>query len=104
MTMIERTTRADGHPVVIVRRPAYFARLHYRLRARLPLWVVYRPTTREYPGMWVARMHVTRPATKPTRFVMAHDTLEGLRSVLPPGLVNFGRDPRDAPEIVEAWM
>lgn len=80
------------------------ARLHDRLRDRLPLWVVYRPVTREYPGKWVARMHLVRPCARATRFVLAHDTLEELRTMLPPGLFNLGRDIDDVAEIEEVWI
>jgi len=97
-------TRADAHPVVIVPDPGYFARLHHKLRARLPVWVIYKPITREYPGQWVARMHVVLPEIRPTRFVMSHDTLEELRGLLPPGLVKAAADPRDVPEIEETWL
>jgi hypothetical protein len=96
--------RADGYPVVRVSGPEYFARLHGRLRARLPVWTIYRPVTREYPGKWVARMHVVLPEMKPTRFVMTHDTLEALRALLPPGLVKAAADPSDPPEIEETWL
>lgn len=96
-------TRADGHPVVTVTR-AYLSKLHYRLRARLPMWVVYDQTTREYPGMWVSRMHITLPEPRPTRFVMSHDSLEELRALLPPGLSRLSRDKSDPPEVVEIWL
>jgi hypothetical protein len=82
----------------------YMASLHWRLRKRLPAWVVYRPVTREYPGRWVARMHVTLPQLKPSRFVITHDTLEELRELLPDGLVRLARDPLDLPEIEEVWI
>jgi hypothetical protein len=84
--------------------PAYFARLHGRLRARLPVWVIYRPVTREYPGKWVARLHVVLPVPRPTRFVMTHDTLEDLRALLPPGLCGAAADPADLSEIEERWF
>lgn len=96
--------RADGHPVFRVPDARYMAKLHHRLRDRLPMWVVYRPVTREYPGRWVARMHVTLPAPKPTRFVMTHDTLDELRGILPPELARLPRDPGDPPEIAEVWL
>jgi hypothetical protein len=96
--------RADGHPVVIVSSAEYFARLHDRLRARLPVWVIYHPTTREYPGKWVARMHIVLPVLRPTRFVMTHDTLAELRALLPPGLVMAARSEADPPEIKESWL
>lgn len=96
--------RADGHPVFLVPRGDYFARLHYRLRHRLPMWVVYRPGTREYPSHWVARMHIALPEPKPTRFVMTHDSCQGLRDMLPPGLTFFRRSGDDPLEIEEIWL
>jgi len=104
MTDTRTTHRADGHPVVIVPSSDYFARLHVRLQQRLPMWVVYRPVTREYPGKWVARMHVTLPEPKVTRFVMTHDTLPELRAMLPEGLTQMNRHPADVPEIEEVWL
>ena len=80
------------------------ARLHYRLWNRLPQWVIYRPTTADYSGRWVARMHVTLPVHRATRFVITHDSLEELRATLPPGLYCIGRDPEDAPVIEEVWI
>jgi len=82
----------------------YMHRLHVRLQRRLPVWVVYRPITREYPGRWVARMHITLPQLRPTRFVLTHDTLDELRDMLPPGMVQAARDPADVPEIEEVWL
>lgn len=95
--------RADGYPVVIVGQ-SHLWRLHARLQKRLPVWTIYKPITREYPGKWVARMHVVLPVLKPTRFVMTHDTLEELRALLPPGLVKAAADPSDVPEIQETWL
>ena len=96
-------TRADGWPVTIVPDAHYMARLHARLHRRMPVWTIYRPITREYPGVWVARMHVILPALKPTRFVMTHDSLEELRGILPPGLVRLATYPGELPEIEETW-
>jgi hypothetical protein len=95
---------ADGRPIVTVGSADYFARLHHRLRERLPMWVVYHPFTREYPGSWVARMHVTLPEPKATRFVVIHDSLEELRTILPPGLTRMARHANDLPEIAEVWL
>jgi hypothetical protein len=27
---------------------------HNRMMDRLPMWVVYRPITKDYPGLWIA--------------------------------------------------
>ena len=96
--------RADGHPVVLVPNGEYFARLHYRLRHRLPMWVISRPGTREYPYHWSARMHVALPDPRPSRFVMTHDTRQGLRDMLPPNLTFMRRSNDDAPKIEEIWL
>jgi hypothetical protein len=96
-------TEAPRRAAVIVSRE-HLARLHHRLRERLPIWTVYRPVTREYPGVWVARMHVALPQPRHTRFVMTHDTLEGLRANLPPGTFRLPRDLDDPPEIEEVWV
>lgn len=101
MTVYRRT---DGHPVILAPKPDYFTRLHYRLRDRLPMWVVYNTTTREYPGKWVARMHLSFPKAGPTRFVIVGDTLEDVRYALPDGVVCIGRKKGDAQEIVEVWL
>lgn len=85
---------------------AYFWRLHWRLRDRLPMWVVHRPDLPPgaYHGQWVARLHVALPDPKPTRFVITHAGLPYLRAALPPGVVRLGRLAEDAPEIEEIWL
>jgi hypothetical protein len=90
-------------PDPIIVKQGYMARVHWRLRARLPMWVVYRPITREYPGQWVARLWVTLPEDKPSRFVITHDTLEELRTIIPAD-VRLMRNPDDPPEIEETWI
>lgn len=101
-----RFMRHDGHPVIKIENPSYFERLHHKLaiRNRLPMWTVYDTTTREYPGKYVARMFVTLPGVKATRFLILHDTLEELRAMLPRGLFWMDRKHEDAPEIVEVWL
>ena len=100
------STRSDGYPVIRVKSAGYMTKLHQRLaaRGRMPMWVIYRPTTREYPGQWCARMFVAAPKGKPTRFTMTHDSLPELRSILPEGLMRFPRDPSDPPHIEETWF
>lgn len=100
----ERKGLSEMIPVVRVPSADYMARLHWRLQRRLPMWVVFGPGTREYPHHWVARMHVTLPETKATRFVITHDTLSELREILPPGLVCLPRYRGDPPHLVEVWL
>jgi hypothetical protein len=85
-------------------RIALATSVHDRLLHRLPMWTIYRPVTREYPGWWVARMFLTRPECRRTRFVIARSTLSDLRAALPPGLSMLARDPNDVPEIEESWF
>ena len=91
-------------PVVRVPHADYMARLHWRLRARLPMWVVYRPVTRESipAGGWRGCMSPCRNTPHPVR----HDLLAwtSWRSPLPPALTWMERNPQDVPEIEEVWL
>jgi hypothetical protein len=101
---IDTLTRLDGHPVLRV-PDGRMERVHRRLErlGRLPMWVLYRPPT-EYGPKWVARLHVTLPDAKPTRFVITHDSLWDVRELLPAGLVRMAPNPEDHPSIVEVWL
>lgn len=79
-------------------------RLHHKLQHRLPLWCVFRPGTDEYPDHWVARLHLTIPDPRPTRFVIAGDTLTQVRDALPVGMICIGRCPEDPVGMVEVWL
>lgn len=71
----------------------------------VPMWVVFDRNTSDFPGKWVARMNLTLPGrNRLTNFIITHDTLEGLREVLPRGLTRLERDPRDNKNIVEVWL
>ena len=76
----------------------------YRLRDALPMWVIYRPSTQDYPGLWVARMHLSLPTHQPTNLVITGKTLETVRRQLPLGLTNIGRQTQDDPVIEEVWL
>jgi len=71
---------------------------------RLPMWVVYGPGTREYPGSFVARLWAALPEPTPTGTVLLGPSLEAVRAQVPPGCVRLGRQPGDAHEIVETWL
>ena len=83
---------------------AYMGRVHARLSKRLPIWVVYRPTTTDYSGQWLARMWLCLPKETSTRFIMLNDTLVGLRAMLPGGLEQMPRSPFDDLVIEEVWF
>jgi hypothetical protein len=71
---------------------------------RLPMWVVCNPTTADYPGQWVARMHLTFPTPEPTNLVIVADSLGDVRAQLPEGMTNIGRQDGDDPVIAEVWI
>jgi hypothetical protein len=65
----------------------------------LAAWVIVRDQI-DYPGDLVARL-VTDQLTP---YVLLADTLAGLHTQLPIGLVRSERQPSDPPEIVETWV
>lgn len=71
----------------------------------LPIWVIYRPTTKDFPGKWVARLHLCLPeGHQPTDKFMLAETLQGVRELIPLGLYRLGRDPTDDPIVEESWL
>jgi hypothetical protein len=79
-------------------------RIHHQQRNNIPVWAVCHTATSDYPGKFVARMHISLPKPTPSRLVITHSTLEGIRRCLPPGLTRFGRHPEEDPVIVESWL
>jgi hypothetical protein len=82
----------------------YHVEQQWALRESLPMWTVYRPTTSDLPGLWVARMHISLPTPQLTGLAIMGATLEEVRQQLPPGLTNIGRKPADDPVIEEVWL
>ena len=72
----------------------------------LEVWTIYqRPA--DYPGGFVARMHVvgaTAALCGPTDRAYFGPTLDSVRGQLPSGLVCLGREAGDEPQIVESWI
>jgi hypothetical protein len=65
----------------------------------LVAWIVTRDDV-AYPGEFVARLVTDAP----TSYVLLADTLAGLETQLPIGLVRADRQPADPPEVVEVWF
>ena len=78
--------------------------IHWHNAKSLPMWTVYRPTTKDYPGQWCARLFLTLPDAFRTNIVIVDDTLEQLRNRLPIGLTMLNRDPLDDACIEEVWL
>ncbi len=77
---------------------------HYNYQQFLPMWTIYRPTTKDYPGQWVARMFLTIPKDKSTDIMAFGSTLEEVRAKLPPDLIKILRHKNDDPVIEESWF
>lgn len=84
--------------------PAYFNLLHQRLQARIPIWIIYYPTTTDFPGSWVLRLHVSLPRPMATMCAYVSDDLEAVRQHLPQGLYKMPPNPQDDPTIAEVWI
>lgn len=70
----------------------------------LPFWVIYeRPT--DFPDGYVLRVQLaSREGIAHPPYIWHAKTPDELRSILPPGLICMGRQPDDAPQILECWM
>jgi len=67
-------------------------------------WTVY-DHPRDHPDSYVARRWLTSEGQViATSDMFVADTIEELRSLLPPGLVCMPRMPMDDPVIVECWL
>lgn len=68
-------------------------------------WTIY-SNPRDYPGQFVARRWFvpTGGVVMASNDMFVGDSLNELRELLPPGLVNIGRMPGDEPQIVEVWI
>lgn len=71
---------------------------------RSAMWVIYEKPA-DFPDGFIARKHVIDVGSHRPTMTCAHgETLESVRSQLPPGLVRLDRSPGDDPVIVESWM
>lgn len=77
------------------------SRLFHQERHRLPMITIYNQTTKDFPGLFVARLFFTN---QPTAILMAHDDLEALRAMIPAGTDRLIRSPQDDPTIIETWL
>lgn len=71
---------------------------------RLPMVVICRPTTKDFPGKWVARLHFCLPEPTATDIVFTADSHEMVREYVPAYMSMLLRDPNDDPVIEEVWL
>ena len=74
-------------------------------RPAMPMWTVYQ-NPKDYPGQFVARRFVIigMGHVAPTDDVVVGQTLDQVRTLLPPGLYRLERMPGDDAKIVEVWL
>jgi hypothetical protein len=84
----------------------FYEELHLQAVAQelLPMWVVCNPNTTDFPGKWVATLHLTLPENRVTEHRIVRDSLDEVRKMLPLGLERLERSPNDDPNIVEVWL
>jgi hypothetical protein len=79
--------------------------VHLSVSGPLIMWVIYDSPKDARMARFVARKFEIGPGTvTPTRDAFEGDTLEEMRSLLPPGLHRLAREPGDDPVIVETWL
>jgi hypothetical protein len=70
----------------------------------LEMWVIY-DHPRDMPDCFVARLWLIRAGqTIATSELRSAGTLDEVRKMLPRGLVNIGRQPKDEAVIIEVWL
>jgi hypothetical protein len=104
MILVDPSWDVNGAVVSDELTPAQAAavQLNMALSGDLLVWTIY-ASPKDLPDKFVARPHSVRRQV-PLRCHLAADTLENIRSALPPGLVQMSRDPTDDPVIVECWI
>ena len=71
-----------------------------RAHAAVPLICIYF-SPGDYPGKYVARLW---DMLRPTNLIAVSDALEGIRQVIPDGMIRCPRHPGDDNCIVETWI
>lgn len=84
--------------------PHSMARMMHTLQAALPMLVICRPTKADYPGLWIARLHITLPAHAATPYVMLAESQPALWDMVPEGLAFLARAQSDDPVIEGCFL
>jgi hypothetical protein len=83
---------------------AQLAEIQNQYYDRLPMWVVFGPTTPEYPGIFLCRPWLTLPEAVLLDILVRAHSLDEMRELLPDGLANLGRQDGDNEHIIEVWI
>ena len=104
MSGLEVASDVGDYVLACERTREMVQRVHWRLRGRVPFWVVFGPGTSDQLGMFVARLWVSRPSATSTGTVLRAGSLAELHDLLPHDLTRIGRDPNDDANIIETWV
>lgn len=75
-----------------------------RFAPNLPMWVIYSRETKDFPGVYVVRLHLALPEPHVTTAYFTSSFLQDARDLLPRGLTRMPRFPQDDPTIIEVWL
>lgn len=75
------------------------------LISKMPIISVYRNTTKDYPGKFVARLYDIRPGeVRYTRYIMLADHIRNIHEGIPSYMTRIEPQPTDDPVVLESWL
>jgi hypothetical protein len=100
-TYIENKERADMDIIV----DSFIYDLDIYGMTSVPIITVYKNTTKDYPGKYVARLFNIKPGeVLYTRYIMLSDSLQKIRSEIPPSMTMMLPHSNDDPVVLETWL
>jgi hypothetical protein len=100
-TYIENKERADMDIIV----DSFIHDLKLYEGYIMPIITIYKNTTKDYPGKFVARLFDIKPGeVMYTRYIMLSDSLEWIRKQIPPNMTRFQPSENDDPVVLETWI
>jgi len=100
-TYIENKERADMDIIV----DSFIHDLDLGSMTLMPIITIYKNTTKDYPGKYVARLFDIRPGeVLYTRYIMLADTVTKIRKEIPRNMTMFMPQENDDPVVLETWI
>ena len=100
-TYIVNHERADMDIIV----DSFINDLDLRSMTLMPIITIYKNTTKDYPGKYVARLFDIRPGeVQFTRYIMLSDKLNEIRRGIPHNMTMFMPQENDDPVVLETWI
>lgn len=100
-TYIENKERADMDIIV----DSFIYDLDIYEMTSMPIITVYKNSTKDYPGKFVARLFMIEPGeVRYTRYIMLSDDLAKIRREIPPNMTRMLPHSNDDPVVLETWL